>query len=1021
MKSFFHSIFAAAALAASAAAATAPIYFNDAPMVPPMVPPQIDATAFVNRNQFTVGSAFDTSFAFGALFFFGSPSLYDFQSTLYYTNTGSGLMSGNPGYRFDFITNEVTPMVTYAISNNTVIEVTNLVTNVVRRTAAVFENRGRVSGFPHLQIYATNVHSSGTLETSSGGLLQLRGGGVDLDYGGLRAGQAEEFFFGGGISLASNYVNQAGITDIYWGRGTNNSMTTAGAPMRLDQNFFPNFNLPFPQSPIHQVTQAGLTGTFSVTIPGFFGFGFLTNFPNASGFGAFVYTNQPTPTNAVVQVVFVNTNSVLGDTNFITEVRFAPDSFGADDGGLTAMVQFQMIDFDIVDRRSVTNYIHFVDQSAFLTNIFLGRNLVTPSTRKPNTYSITRGIPFQWLQASPPNAEWSETNNWIYGPNHASNAVTVSYLAYSAQIGNPTIATGPIFLGQVLSPSLEPTNMAGRVEIEADTLSLDQTRIRAESLVSIKTANLLSNNVAMVDAPFVNYDLTTLQPVIELTNMAPAAVRRLSGRLSAWTGMWTNVVTNIVVTNITEFVTNIVTTRFHVLVLDNALQTLQPVVVDEFAIQGNHVILSDTLRFGKRFRVDADSLHIRQGLDLPFGMSWGATNVLRVRNFTNDGAIFIPQLANFGADRPEPYQNFVNNGAIVASALFVRSQNVDQPGTISATGGNLEIVADTFSLVGTPFNPARLNANSDIRLQANNLVASNSIIQALGLNGVLSLTVTNLLTDGTFRTGDGWVTSTNEWITTGGFSLLRQPASGTLLGSRLHSRSTNQFSIVRHVWSAEDRGPVNEGFHDNHAVGHLILDGQAFSTFRFSGTGANNALYVDYLEFVNYATNYVASLQVDPNFTIYFAHANVGPERLEARTGGRLRWVSSFTGPNSSTNITYPSGNTFTFNTSLAQSNDIDSDGDGIVNSQDPTPFIVPGENPVIVQIAAQNLNTLSISWLAPSHSINALEAKMEDSSKWQTVTNFTQGRRSEEVTVTEQIGSGNNKLYRVRVTPVSP
>jgi hypothetical protein len=59
---------------------------------------------------------------------------------------------------------------------------------------------------------------------------------------------------------------------------------------------------------------------------------------------------------------------------------------------------------------------------------------------------------------------------------------------------------------------------------------------------------------------------------------------------------------------------------------------------------------------------------------------------------------------------------------------------------------------------------------------------------------------------------------------------------------------------------------------------------------RFFGNGTgSNALYVDYLQLDNFATNYNAELTMSQNFTIYFANSNVDPTALEAASGGRIR------------------------------------------------------------------------------------------------------------------------------------
>ena len=64
------------------------------------------------------------------------------------------------------------------------------------------------------------------------------------------------------------------------------------------------------------------------------------------------------------------------------------------------------------------------------------------------------------------------------------------------------------------------------------------------------------------------------------------------------------------------------------------------------------------------------------------------------------------------------------------------------------------------------------------------------------------------------------------------------------------------------LWAGQDLGPVAAGYSNNAALGRLILDGLTNTTqFWFqpaTGTPATgtNALYVDYLEFRDYMTNF---------------------------------------------------------------------------------------------------------------------------------------------------------------------
>ena len=153
---------------------------------------------------------------------------------------------------------------------------------------------------------------------------------------------------------------------------------------------------------------------------------------------------------------------------------------------------------------------------------------------------------------------------------------------------------------------------------------------------------------------------------------------------------------------------------------------------------------------------------------------------------------------------------------------------------------------------------------------------------------------------------------------------------------------------VSHTWSAQDRGATISGFQSNSVLGKLTIDTGSNGIVQFaSATNSPKALYVDYLELLNYATNVNTQFAIDPNFTIYFANANLAATKLDGAAGGRLRWVKSFTGPLSSTNFTYTITNLdgtvtsriYTFNTALVTDKNLNSDGDSLVNGDDPTPI----------------------------------------------------------------------------------
>jgi hypothetical protein len=103
----------------------------------------------------------------------------------------------------------------------------------------------------------------------------------------------------------------------------------------------------------------------------------------------------------------------------------------------------------------------------------------------------------------------------------------------------------------------------------------------------------------------------------------------------------------------------------------------------------------------------------------------------------------------------------------------------------------------------------------------------------------------------------------------------------------------------------------------------------------------------------------------------------------------------------------YPDGTTNTFNTALAQSSDTDSDGDGIVNSLDPTPFFVPSQ--VNFTVTTTNLPPLSarIEWTTIPNATNFVYYKTNLlAANWLAFTNFKNFYYGNNVAVTNSAHS---------------
>ena len=997
-------------------AQTVPLYINSFPLLAPTltVPvPVIDARAWANQASFSI---------------YNNTTPFEAFNNVLFTNELSREMFFDPGVRFrnrNANSNGWAWMDSWVNRGNLVTDHTTF-SGLLAGNVLVFDSRASI-----LQVAATNITSKGALLSGTHGLIRLEGKRIDVSRSSLRTGSSlssNNLVFGSLLQVGvSNFVNDVGIRDLYWGVGRGDAVAAArSGTMNVTSNSFqPNFSEGSPSSTFHEVEQpSGFRGTVFTNLTsvpsGFFFTGnsvFINT--NTVQYRAEVYEVNVSPTNRIVQVVFYPSN--LTDPEFTTDVRFYPTGGPR---GARAAVGFHSREFDITTRNTTTNSVYLVDGLMATTNSFLARN-AAGGTSRPNTLAVTRVAPSEYrfgFRGVP------ISSNTLYG-NFSLTDVTNRYAAYAAQVD---------LLSSSSSGSIpyDVTNAPGRIELIGDELNLDQTRIRAESSVIIKTQNLISNNFAQVDAPLLNFDARSVQPVFNIVNLAPQSVRRFGGIVRAWSATWDNFETSQVGTNIG---TNSVT--FHVLIVESQLRSTVPVSVNEFAARATNIVLGDQLNIAKSFLVEANSLHVVGGITLPFGSNLTASNLVNIRNFTNDGIITIPGGAVYGTDRALSYSNWVNHGTNVAAAIGIRTRNFENSGVLVANGGSVSIDAVSASMIGNPLVVSNfafsfisydffsgvlvtntytstatlqaaplVSATSDVNIRARDLLVSNSVINA----GRLILNVTN-------RLADSGVAATNTWNLTAGFQTLRRPTTSDLLGTHVRS-SAPIYGLVEHAWSGADMGAVAAGYTNNLALGKLTFDGGSNSLFQFFPVGTSNALYVDYIELLNDATNYNSAFSISPNFTIYFANANVPVTKLHGAAGGRFQWVSSFAGPLSSTNITYHTppnaGSNFVFNIALVTDNDLDSDGDGLVNSQDDEPIYVPGSAMLSVAMASGPSPCVLLTWNALAYSSNYLEFKTNTTTtQWNTLTNFHMGPYTWPVMVEDPIStSGEMRVYRIRV-----
>jgi hypothetical protein len=530
-------------------------------------------------------------------------------------------------------------------------------------------------------------------------------------------------------------------------------------------------------------------------------------------------------------------------------------------------------------------------------------------------------------------------------------ALTNRYSYFNAQLVSTTTPTN----ASPTNPSGALTNLMGRIQIIASQrLNLANADISGMNYMSLTSTNQFDGNIGdQIAAPFSDINLGVTNGSLAITNLLESALPVWTGSVQAWSTRWLTV-------------TNGVTNDFRVLIVNSS--QLQPVTqpqVQSLKLHAtNSLVISDVLNAFGSLSIDAQNLTLTtnivgngaQSLDGELNLKnpalFWSTCVPNLRNLTNNGAIRLQNLATFGSTQTTNYFNFINTGLIADQGAQIWANNFNSSGTFSniSSGG----ASFTLQSTNTVLTNGLLAANGNVSITTGSLLTSNLVLQA---GRSLTLAATNLITDTGVTNGNIWTVGTVA--TTGsGLSLPFNPMNGDLLGTTITNIApTNKNVMV--TWAGNDYGTANAGFTNNVAVGQLILDGQsASSLFTFNGTGVSNAIYVDELVFADSATNEISynmnALSINTNITVYFAQAMLNgvsvaekidtASRFSGKNNGRLLWVPTYIGHFSSTNIIYPDGSTNTVNAALAQSPDIDSDGDGIPNASDPTPFFLPSE-----------------------------------------------------------------------------
>lgn len=900
--------------------------------------PTVDALAFCNMGEFdtTVGITTGVSVG-GSVSFYDS--IYQTQNTRYYTNTG--IMTGSTGFRFDTLSANKKGM--YSRTSAEVFTNSGSITAVDGYDSSTldyytYDYYNSISSY--LLVSATNIANTGTMTVGDGGIMELSGKNVNLSTGTLVAGSPDNdtesyysglyYYWGRGYTVSNSYVNANGVNDLYadlyWGYADL-------------ENFWGNNYTVYNSNPQYK------KWVYAYQYNGSYYFNF----------------------------VYIRTNDIDANLNF--DARFLFGGTGdtnLDTSASEAMVRISAIGTNVVDGTLFTNSAFILDQGQQMLTITLDSNLLVEDAMRPSNLEITTGVPYEWYEGSPSNYPYSDyliypgifsgdpytnevvyTTNTLYYAQIGRNTENVSgYYGYYYDYGYLILYDSSLYYDLNFS---DPTNEVGRIEINSENLNLDGTRIRAEGMVTLNATNLVAGNKSYIDAGSLMCNLGSPTTSLVVSNVLPYTHTRLCGNVYIYTSDWTNSTAGGV------------NAKCHLLIVDHVMQGSQTPTVVDLKLRGTNIYTEDPIRVSRTGMIDTPNLVVNNNLE--FGDKAATVSSSTIPNLKNllvetNGYILSDQVGWWGGDTSTGLSTITNRGVFGGGSLHAKAEVIENSGTLEATLASLLSIEGTTVNLTTNVNPLLeydqdtqtytnipvsdyLISYGDVAITAENLYANYSVISnGLKNAGNLTLNVSRNLSDNIPSTPGTNDVIKNLWQVKNGFTLSQKPATGDLFGTKIVS-VVEGTSTPTHIWAGEDRGRSVSGFSNNVVIGRLVLDCQTSTAgMRFGGTSKKNGMYVDYLEFKDYSTNYKNSLTIDSSLVIYFADSNIDPVKLTNLYGGRLAWVPEFSGPNSSTNVLGHLNGAMTgsltnlmVNKSLVTSIDIDSNGNGIPNAYDTYPF----------------------------------------------------------------------------------
>ena len=1023
---------------------TIPIYSNTGVNPNPIV---IDARIFYNSGTFTIGEDPTGLFSGGLL----NPVMpYETQNTLFYQNRG--LMSAVPGFNLEYIDNNGIRRPSNEILNSegAIIQgqFANLAANITRAgyPNALFPLYGGL-----ITLNATNIINRGTIQGFYAGEIRIVGSEVDLKYGKVGSTPIDfstfrtaryvpdflAFQATASVVTPTSFSPETDVQDQWWRYGyaaLDPSAFAIEAPAAGKTNIIVDTGRFYIDRTVRDNVTPESTDSPTTRLV-------LTNAK------AFVWTNQPSATNKQIEIVFVTND----DTNVVVDVSWGNGPNQVDYPAKTAYVRFTAVQPDLVRQGSDQIATQFVIADTFGSQPQpqLLLNALTQNSQAPTnlfafrayqpTFNPPGSIAFRPIGMIKTNSGFSPKlfTHWydrtITNGLAMTNQVTTNlYATWAGELVRlPSQAVNDIRFvetteldGTTIYDLLAPTpidgasitNLAGRVAISAKQLDLTGARIQGQGVVTIKTDNLKGSRGAVIDAPVLSYDIGSTNEVLEIRDLARGSSSRFGGQFAVYSTTFTNSTETQIVEPPTDPngspTTNTVPliAIYHITVVRNSLDTQYDTIVNDLILRANGVEINDPMYIDGKFETTAKDITTRGDLLLGNVFNLTKANTPNVRNWTNTGTLAVESTINLGGVLPRTnmLETIRNEGIIASAAVSLGAVHFELLGKIFAGYGTISILADSFVSKG-----GILTSDNGIYFAANR--ADLTGLDAFA-GGKFYATVNDSLTDGGIATPS--LISSQYGIQIG-----RKPLQSDLRGTTVEI-NVPSYSRASSIWAASDFGKSIEGFTNNLALGTLNLEIRSGGVALFEGPDAKNAIYVEKLSLgsriLATLTNAIPSddgISLSEGFTIYFSSTstNTTPAKLDGLVtpgGGKLVYLPLASGLVSVVN---GDGRTVEVSQGVRYSAALDSDGDGIPNAADPSPFDVVAVGSV--NLVGASPREIEVQWDAtPGQSYEIQATKDLTVGRWaplKTVTNSS--ATAQRMSVRDGVDPGNDfKAYRV-------